>query len=106
MTRPLVPLFALPLLLAAGAASAGSFVATTDLVVGGLLQTTDSTTNLTDSIFDNKIVLAARDDAARFVASDGSVRGAHLEAALRHIRSQTPALEGTDLQLAEAILTL
>lgn len=54
---------------------------------------------------DDKIVLQARDDAASFVASEGRIRGAQLEAALRQLRERRPAArEASDLQLAQAIL--
>jgi uncharacterized protein (TIGR02448 family) len=54
---------------------------------------------------DDKVVLQARDDAAGFVASDGRIRGAQLEAALRLLRERNPAArEASDLQLAQAIL--
>ncbi|HAW62597.1 MAG TPA: holliday junction resolvasome, helicase subunit, partial [Pseudomonas sp.] len=79
---------------------------TTDMVVGGLINTVDATSDLTSSLRDDKLVLDARDDAARFVASQGDLRGAHLEAALRHIRSQQLELGASDLQLAQAILAL
>jgi len=53
----------------------------------------------------DKLVLAAREDAALFVASDGAVRGARLEAALRHLREHDPAAQAaSDLRLAQAIL--
>jgi uncharacterized protein (TIGR02448 family) len=56
---------------------------------------------------DDKVVLQARDDAASFVASDGRIRGAQLEAALRHLREKSaPAKHASDLQLAQAILAL
>lgn len=56
---------------------------------------------------DDKIVLQARDDAASFVASDGRIRGAQLEAALRHLRERNAAaLRASDMQLAQAILAL
>lgn len=105
MSRILLPLFAAGLLLSGGA-SAGSFTATTDMVVGGLINTVDATSDLTSSLRDDKLVLDARDDAARFVASEGDLRGAHLEAALQHIRSERPQLAASDLQLAQAILSL
>ena len=105
MSRILLPFLAAGLLLS-GAASATSFTATTDVVVGGLINTVDATSDLTSSLRDDKLVLDARDDAARFVASRGDLRGAHLEAALQHIRSQQPQLQASDLQLAEAILAL
>lgn len=55
---------------------------------------------------DDKVVLQARDDAASFVASDGRIRGAQLEAALRTLRERDPgARQASDLQLAQAILT-
>jgi len=78
MSRILLPFLAAGLLLS-GAASAASFTATTDVVVGGLINTVDATSDLTSSLRDDKLVLDARDDAARFVASRGDLRGAHLE---------------------------
>jgi len=54
---------------------------------------------------DDKVVLQARDDAASFVASDGRIRGAQLESALRSLRERDPgARQASDLQLAQAIL--
>lgn len=54
---------------------------------------------------DDKVVLQARDEAASFVASDGRIRGAQLEAALRHLRERDAAArEASDMQLAQAIL--
>lgn len=74
---------------------------TTDAIVGAVGATSDATSSSTS---DYKIIKAARDDAASFVATQGAIRGVHLEAALPHIRTQQPALEATDMQLAEAIL--
>ena len=56
---------------------------------------------------DDKVVLQARDDAASFVASEGRIRGAQLEAALRQLRERDAAArEASDMQLAQAILAL
>lgn len=99
-------LSAAALLAFATSASATSFVVTTDAVVGAVKATSDATSDITSSFSDDKIVLAARDDAASFVASAGDIRGARLEAALKHIRSVQPQLAASDLQLAQAILTL
>ena len=56
---------------------------------------------------DDKVVLQARDDAASFVASDGRIRGAQLEAALRQLRERNAgARRASDMQLAQAILAL
>lgn len=56
---------------------------------------------------DDKVVLQARDDAASFVASDGRIRGARLEAALRALREHhADARTASDMQLAQAILAL
>ena len=53
----------------------------------------------------DKVVLQARADAAVFVASDGRIRGARLEAALRHLREgSAEARAASDLELARAIL--
>lgn len=55
----------------------------------------------------DKIVREAREDAAGFVASDGRVRSARLEAALRTLREQdTQARQASDLELARKILAL
>ncbi|MCC6075020.1 DUF2388 domain-containing protein [Pseudomonas sp. GCM10022188] len=53
---------------------------------------------------DDKIVVAAQDDASSFIASGGAIRGAYLEAALQQIRQQRPDLQASDEQLAGAIL--
>ena len=56
---------------------------------------------------DEKIVLQAKDDAASFVATDGRIRGAQLEAALRFLREKnSTAQRASDMQLAQAILAL
>lgn len=82
------------------AAQAGSFAGTT----GGAASAGSSASSGTTS-GDDKLVLAAREDAALFVASDGAIRGARLEAALRHLRERDPrARDADDLRLAQAIL--
>ncbi|HWH88751.1 MAG TPA: DUF2388 domain-containing protein [Pseudomonas sp.] len=105
MTR-LRLLSAAALLAVAANASATSFIVTTDSIVGALKASSDATSDVTSSFRDDKIVLAARDDAASFVASKGDIRGVKLESALDHIRHQAPQLNATDAQLAQAILTL
>ncbi|OOW00971.1 hypothetical protein MF4836_00720 [Pseudomonas sp. MF4836] len=52
---------------------------------------------------DRKIV-AARNDAAAFVASDGVIRGANLEAAFEVLRTQNTMGTVSDIELAEAVL--
>lgn len=94
------------LLALATSASATSFVGTTDTLGSLTVNASESTSDISSSFDDDKVVLAARDDAASFVASEGTIRGARLEAALRHIRQQAPQLQADDLQLARAILTL
>lgn len=90
----------------AGTAHATSFVVTTDAVVRAFASSTDATSDLSSSFRDDKIVQAARDDAASFVGSQGAIRGAKLESALLHIRSSMPALQASDAQLAQAILAI
>ena len=85
-------------------AYASSFIGTSDSIGASLVNTVDASSDATSSIGDDKVVLDARDDAASFVGSEGNIRGAHLEAALTHIRQTLPNLEATDMQLAEAIL--
>lgn len=53
---------------------------------------------------DHKLVVAAQDDAGSFVASDGSIRGPYLEAAMQKARADNPGLQATDMELANAIL--
>ena len=88
----------------ASSAYASSFIGTTDALGSSLVNTVDTSSNATSSVGNDKVVLDARDDAASFVGSEGRIRGAHLEAALTHIRQSLPDLEATDMQLAEAIL--
>ena len=71
-------LSAAALLTVAASAHASSFIATTDAIVGTLKATTDLTSDATNSIRDNKIVRAARDDIR-----DG-IGGRPLTGALRH----------------------
>ncbi|SHN31306.1 conserverd hypothetical protein [Pseudomonas asturiensis] len=91
---------------AATSAQASSFIVTTDTVVGAVAASTDATSDISSSFKDDKIVRAARDDAASFVASAGDIRGAQLEGAFQHIRQQLPQLHATDTQLAQAILAI
>ncbi|MPR04473.1 DUF2388 domain-containing protein [Pseudomonas sp. MAFF 212408] len=53
---------------------------------------------------DHKLVVAARDDAGSFVASNGGIRGPYLEAAMQKVRADNPTLQATDMELASAIL--
>jgi len=94
------------LLALASSAQATSFVVTTDAVVGAVAASTDATSDVTSSFRDDKVVRAARDDAASFVASNGDIRGVKLESAFAHIRQQLPTLQASDAQLAQAILAL
>ncbi|UFH49446.1 DUF2388 domain-containing protein [Pseudomonas sp. KNUC1026] len=91
----------LPLcLLLAWASSAQAFDTTTQgVVISGYV-----TSKLTSTPFEHKLVSAAQDDAAAFVASGGDIRGARLEAALGHLREHHPKLHAGDLELAQAIL--
>ncbi len=82
------------------AAHAGSFAGTS----GGASSAGSSASSGSTS-GDDKVVVEAREDAALFVASDGAIRGARLQAALRHLReSDRAARTASDLQLAQAIL--
>jgi uncharacterized protein (TIGR02448 family) len=83
-------------------AIAGSFAATS---AGTSAAGSSASSNSTSG--KDKVVLQARDDAASFVASDGRIRGAQLEAALRHLREHNAgAQRASDMQLAQAILAL
>ncbi|MCY1504512.1 hypothetical protein D9M68_386860 [compost metagenome] len=98
---------AIALFLVAGAAQAQTLVATSNIIVRALDRTLDFTSDTTTSIRDMKVVMAARDDAASFVASNGEIRGAQLEAAFGALREKFPqAREASDQVLAETILAL
>lgn len=75
-----------------------------DATTQSLVKTGFATTQVTTGPFDNKLILAAQDDAAAFLASDGQLRGAQLESALMYLRQTQPKLHASDLELAQAIL--
>ncbi len=84
------------LVLPASPVLAASFAGTT---AGGLSASSGSTSSAA------KQVRQARDDAAAYVASDGRIRGARLEAALRSLRETgVAARRASDMELARAIL--
>ena len=86
-------------------AHAQSVVATSNIIVRALDRSLDFTSDTTTSIRDMKVVAAAREDAASFVASEGAIRGVQLEAAMQLLRERLPAArQADDLALAEAIL--
>ncbi|RPE81992.1 DUF2388 domain-containing protein [Vulcaniibacterium tengchongense] len=107
MNRTLLPLCAVLLTAFAPAALASSFAGTSaGTSAGGSSASSDASSDSSGDDED-KIVLAARDDAASFVASDGAIRGARLEAALRTLRERdAEARQASDLELARAILAL
>jgi uncharacterized protein (TIGR02448 family) len=74
-------------------------VSTQNVVVSGY-----ATSMVSSAPFDRKLLLAAHDDAAAFVASDGQLRGSQLESALHYLRKTRPKLHVSDLELAQAIL--
>ncbi|UYZ82811.1 DUF2388 domain-containing protein [Entomomonas sp. E2T0] len=53
----------------------------------------------------SKLIVNAKNDAATFIASNGEVRGAYLEAAIQQLRKDIPTSQANDNQLAQAILT-
>ena len=97
MTRSLLllTLLALPL-----ASLASSFAGTSAGSASGA-----SSASSGSSSGDDKVLLAARDDAAAFVASDGQIRGARLQAALLQLRdADSAARTASDMALAKALL--
>ncbi|WP_455229658.1 DUF2388 domain-containing protein [Geopseudomonas aromaticivorans] len=106
MRRSLIAATTLALLFA-GSAQAQTLVATSNIIVRALDRSFDFTSDTTTSIRDMKVVRAARDDAASFVASAGAIRGAQLEAALQVVRERVPqARQASDAELAQALLAL
>lgn len=75
-----------------------------DLTIQGTVASAYATSKVTSAPFDRKVIMAAQDDAAAFVATDGQWRGARLESALDYLRRSQPKLNVSDLELAQAIL--
>ncbi|HEF4761315.1 TPA: DUF2388 domain-containing protein [Pseudomonas putida] len=106
MRSPLIAA-TLGLLLLADMAQAHTLVATSNILIRATQRTLDFTSDTTTSIRDSKLVREAHDDAASFVATNGDIRGAHLEAAFDMLRTRVPeARDASDQALAEAILAL
>ena len=100
MNRPSLVSVLVACSFAAPAFAGGTTAGTTGSAVGSSASSKTTTP-------DDKVVLQARDDAASFVASDGRIRGARLEAALRYLRERDAAAQrASDMQLAQAILAL
>lgn len=90
------------LLLFSGPLLASSFAGTS----AGASSAGSSDSSGSSSGDDDKVVVQAREDAAVFVATDGRVRSARLQAALRQLReTDHQARQATDLQLAQVILS-
>jgi uncharacterized protein (TIGR02448 family) len=106
--RHLLPtLLAATLCLGTASAQAQSVVRVFNITTNAFARSIDFTSDTTTSARDMKVVLAARDDAASFVASAGEIRGAQLEAAFATLRERLPeARSASDQELAEAILAL
>jgi uncharacterized protein (TIGR02448 family) len=100
-----IPAWLLLLCALAPTALAGSFAGTSAGSSAGASSNGSSASSDSSSDEDDKLVLEAREDAAGFVASDGQIRSARLEAAIRVLREHdASARESSDLALARAIL--
>ncbi|WP_430757472.1 DUF2388 domain-containing protein [Pseudomonas protegens] len=75
-----------------------------DLTTQSSVITAYATSQVTSAPFDHKLLLNAQDDAAAFIATDGQLRGARLESALKYLRQHQAKLHASDLELAQAIL--
>lgn len=75
-----------------------------DTLTGGTVAFSYVASKVTSAPFDNKLILDAREDAASFVASQGELRAARLEAALLRLRERQPEVVASDLELAGTIL--
>lgn len=106
MRSPLI-IATLGVLFIADMAQAQTLVQTSNIIVRAFGRTIDFTSDTTTSIRDSKVVREAHDDAATFVASEGSIRGVQLESAFNTLRERVPeARTASDQALAEAILAL
>jgi uncharacterized protein (TIGR02448 family) len=103
MTRTTI---AIALALAASPALATSFAGTT-AGAGTSASSKGGSASSNTTSGSSKVVREARDDAASFVASEGRIRSARLEAAILHLRQHDPAVRhASDMELAQAILAL
>lgn len=91
------------LLSLASVASASSFIATTDTIGASLANSARASSDASFNLSSDKRIIAAQDDAAAFVASNGAMRSARLEAAFNLLRSYPEAQNHSDLELAQAI---
>ncbi len=80
------------------------WVSAFDVTLQSTVASAYATSKVTSAPFDKKVIVAARDDAAAFIATDGQWRGARLESALVYLRRTQPKLHVSDLELAQAIL--
>jgi uncharacterized protein (TIGR02448 family) len=100
----LTRLLATSILLAASYSGVAQAFDAFNLSTQGTVASGYATSMVTSAPFDHKLLLAAQDDAAAFIASDGQLRGARLESALNYLRRTQPKLHASDLELAQAIL--
>ncbi|MFJ5300672.1 DUF2388 domain-containing protein [Pseudomonas sp. NPDC088368] len=106
MRTPLIAA-ALGLLLLTDMAQAQTLKATSNIVVRALGRSVDFTSDTTSSVRNWKLIVEAQDDAASYVASNGNIHGARLDAAFVTLRERLPeARTASDQDLAEAILAL
>ncbi|MDD1968151.1 DUF2388 domain-containing protein [Pseudomonas sp. NPDC090203] len=106
MRTPLI-VAALGLLVLTDVAQAQTLKATSNIVVRAFGRSVDFTSDTTSSVRNWKMVVEAQDDAASYVASNGDIHGARLDAAFATLRDRLPeARNASDQDLAEAILAL
>ncbi|GIZ12446.1 DUF2388 domain-containing protein [Pseudomonas sp. NCCP-436] len=79
--------------------------ATADGLLRDILSSGATTASTYLTVKDRKLVGSTEEDVVSFVASAGEIRGPHLEAVLRQLRSEHPELQAQDdLTLASAIM--
>ena len=93
-----------PVLMAIGWSGSAQAYDAFNLSTQGIVASGYATSMVTSAPFDRKLLLAAHDDAAAFIATDGALLGARLESALVYLRHTRPKLHASDLELAQAIL--
>ncbi|MEK2690034.1 DUF2388 domain-containing protein [Bdellovibrio sp. GT3] len=86
---------------ASGAVLAATTMAPVWTVVGPFMTTKNAM-----SPEQYKVLVAAKDDAAIFVGTDGEVRTVRLQRALEVVRKADPRAVASDLEIAEALLAL
>jgi uncharacterized protein (TIGR02448 family) len=74
------------------------------LSVSGVLLTSSTACDSSQSCAYKQIIADSKDDAAVYIATEGDVKGVKLVRSLELLRNLAPDLDGSDMELAEEII--